>query len=217
MFGQVLYTQWKWARTEVLACVFAAFLLPTCILKVAVVGTTDYSVARMLATISYTGGFFVFLAFACAAGFAVRPYLADQALKHVYALSLPVAWPTFLRYRFMAGAVLLIAPTVAVFFGAWLAAITATIPSTLHAYPAGLAFRFYLSAIEMYAAIFLLQHVAGKHATRVVIGVIAVLVVIELSSKLLGWNDAWIWLWDHLSTWPGPLETLTARWMMIDV
>ena len=196
---------------------FAAFFLPTCILKIAVIGTNDYSVASMLATISYTGAFFVLLAFACAVGFAVRPYLADQALRHVYALSLPVTWPTFLRYRFLAGAVLLLAPTIAVFFGAWLAAITATVPATLHAYPAGLAFRFYLSALEMYAAVFLLQHAAGKNATRVVIGLLALLVVIELASKMLGWTDAWIWLWDHLATWPGPLETLTARWMMIDV
>jgi hypothetical protein len=217
MFGQMLFTQWKWARTEVLAYVFAAFLLPTCILKVAVAGMNDYSISRMLATVSMTGGFFVFLAFTCAAGFAVRPYLADQALKHVYALSLPVTWPTFLRYRFAAGAVLLVAPTVAVFFGAWLAAATASLPPTLHAYPVGLALRFYLSALEMYAAIFLLQHLAGKHAARVVIGLIAILVVAELSSRVLGWNDAWMWLWDHLSTWPGPLETLTARWMIIDV
>jgi hypothetical protein len=217
MFGQMLFTQWKWARTEILAYTFAAFLVPTCILKVAIADMSDYSVSRMLGTISATGGFFVFLAFVCAVGFAVRPYLADQSLKHVYALSLPIAWPTFLRYRFMAGAVLLLAPTAAVFLGAWLAAITASIPSTLHAYPLGLSFRFYLSALEIYAAVFLLQHAAGKHATRVVIGIIAMLVIVELASRMLGWSDAWIWIWDHLSIWPGPFETLTARWMMIDV
>jgi hypothetical protein len=213
----MLYTQWKWARTEMLAYTFGAFLVPTVILKIAVTGTSDRSVAGMLTTISATGAFFVFLAFVCAIGFAVRPYLVDQALKHVYALSLPVPWSTFLRYRFLAGAVLLLAPAVAVFMGAGLAALTATIPSTLHAYPFGIATRFYLSALEVYAATFLLQYVAGKHAVRVVLGILAFLVVVELASRLLGWNDAWLWIWDHLADWPGPLDTLTARWMMIDV
>ena len=158
-----------------------------------------------------------FFAFVCAIGFAVRPYLADQALKHVYALSLPVPWARFLRYRFMAGAILLIAPTVAVYMGATLATMTAAVPATLHTYPFGLAVRFYLSALEIYAATFLLQYVTGKYAVRVVLTIIGVLVVAELGGRMLGMSDAWVWLWDHLTTLPGPLETLTARWMMIDV
>ena len=217
MFGQMLYTQWKWARTEMLAYTLAAFLVPTVILKLAVTGTSDRSVAGMLTTITATGAFFVFLAFVCAIGFSVRPYLADQALKHVYALSLPVPWSTFLRYRFLAGAVLLIAPAVAVFMGAGLAALTAIVPPTLHAYPAGIAVRFYLSALEVYAATFLLQYVAGKHAVRVVFVIFGALALVEVVSHTLGLSDAWLWMWDHLSTWPGPLDTLTARWMMIDV
>jgi hypothetical protein len=217
MFRQVLFTQWRWARTEMLAYTIGAFLVPTVILKLAVSGLDDYGIGSMLTAVAAAGGFFVFLAFVCAIGFAVRPYLADQAVKHVYALSLPVPWATFLRYRFMAGAVLLIAPAVAVFMGAALATMTAAIPPTLHAYPFGIAARFYLSALEIYAATFLLQYVAGKNAVRIVLGVIGLLVVIELGGRLLGLTDAWVWLWDHLTTLQGPLETLTARWMMIDV
>jgi hypothetical protein len=217
MFRQVLFTQWKWARTEMFAYTIGAFLIPTAILKIAVNGLDDYSVGSMLTAVAAAGGFFVFLAAVCAIGFAVRPYLADQALKHVYALSLPLPWATFLRFRFMAGAILLIAPTVAVYMGAALATMTAVIPPTLHTYPFGIAVRFYLTALEIYAATFLLQYIAGKNAVRVVLGIIGVLVVVELGGRILGMNDAWVWLWDHMTTLPGPLETLTARWMMIDV
>jgi hypothetical protein len=217
MFRQMLFTQWKWARTELLAYTLGAFLIPTAILKISVSGMDDYSVGGMLTTVAAAGAFFVFLAFVCAIGLAVRPYLADQALKHVYALSLPVRWSTFLRYRFMAGAVLLIAPAIAVYMGAGLAAMTAAVPPTLHAYPFGLAVRFYLSALEIYAATFLLQYVAGKNAVRVVLALIGILVAIELGSRLFTVTDAWVWMWDHATSWPGPLQTLTARWMMIDV
>lgn len=217
MFGQVLYTQWKWARTELLAYTLGACAVPMIILKIGVNVMGDPGVTGTLAAVAAAGGFFVFLAFVCAIGLAVRPYLADQALKHVYALSLPVPWATLLRYRFLAGAILLLAPTLAVFLGAWLAAMTTSMPPTLHAYPVGIAVRFLLSALEIYAATFLLQYVAGKHAVRVVLGIVAALVVAELASRLFGWSDAWIWLWDHLTTWPGPFQTLTARWMMIDV
>ena len=217
MFGQVLYTQWKWARMELFAYTLGAFLVPTAIMKVAVSGVGDTSVSGTLSLVAGAGGFFVFLAFVCAVGLSVRPYLADQALKHVYALSLPVPWSTFMRYRFLAGAVLLVAPTVAVFMGAALAAWTASIPPTLHAYPGGIAVRFYLSALEIYAATFLLQYFAGKNAVRVVLVFFGALVIAELAGRMFGWGDAWSWLWDHLVAWPGPLDTLTARWMMIDV
>ena len=217
MFKQVLYTQWKWARTEMLAYTLGAFLVPTAIMKVSVNGFTDASVSGVLSMVAGAGAFFVFLAFVCAVGLAVRPYLIDQALKHVYALSLPVRWSTFLRYRFFAGAILLLAPTIAVLMGAALAAWTAVIPATLHAYPVGIAVRFYLSALEIYAATFLLQYTAGKHAVRVVLGIIGALVIAELAGRMFGWGDAWTWLWDNLANWPGPLDTLTARWMMIDV
>jgi hypothetical protein len=217
MFGQVLYTQWKWSKTELFAYTLGAFLVPTAIMKVAVGGFNDASISGTLAAVASAGAFFVFLAFVCAVGLSVRPYIADQALKHVYALSLPVQWSTFLRYRFMAGAVLLIAPTVAVFMGSALAAWTASIPPTLHAYPAGIAVRFYLTALEIYAATFLLQYFAGKNAVRVVLAIFGALVVAELAGRMFGWGDAWTWLWDRLMTWPGPFDTMSARWMMIDV
>ena len=34
MFGQVLYTQWKWAKTELFLYVLAAFLVPTIIIRI---------------------------------------------------------------------------------------------------------------------------------------------------------------------------------------
>ncbi|HEV8410138.1 MAG TPA: hypothetical protein VGQ30_06495, partial [Gemmatimonadaceae bacterium] len=177
MFKQVLYTQWKWARMELLAYTLGAFLVPTAIMKIAVNGFNNSTVAGTLSLVAGAGGFFVFLAFVCAVGLAVRPYLIDQALKHVYSLSLPVPWSTFLGYRFLAGAVLLIAPAIAVLMGAALAAWTVAVPPTLHAYPVGMAVRFYFSALEIYSATFLLQYLAGKNAVRVVLVIFGALVI----------------------------------------
>ena len=43
MFAQVLYTQWKWARTELLLYVLAGFLIPTMIIRIGLAYTEAYS------------------------------------------------------------------------------------------------------------------------------------------------------------------------------
>ena len=217
MFRQMLFVQWKWARTELIAYALLGFLAPTGILKAAMAGTDDASVGSLLSAVAGAGVFFGFLAFVCALGFSVRPWLADQALKHVYALSLPVTWSTFVRYRFLAGATLLIVPTLAMWAGGALAISTAALPPTLHAYPGGVAMRFLLSALVMYAAIFLLQYAAGKNAVRIALLLIAGLLSIEALSQMLGHGSALVDAWNVVTTWPGPFETLSARWMLIDV
>ena len=217
MFAQVLYVQWKWARTELLAYAMLAFLAPVLMLKIAMANTDDSSVGLFLGVVTGTGVFFVFLAFACAVGFSVRPWLADQALKHVYALSLPVPWSAFVRYRFLAGALLLTVPTVCVWAGGVLAVASSTLPPTLHAYPGGIAVRFLCSALVFYAATFLLQYAAGRNAARVVLLSLLALLLVESFGRVLGLGSAFEYTWNLFTSWPGPFETLSARWMLIDV
>jgi hypothetical protein len=217
MFGQVLYTQWKWARTELFLYVLAAFLVPTIIVRIGIAEVDSYSIPNVLGVMGFAGAFFGTLSIVCAFGLAWRPYIIDSSLRHVGPLSLPVPWATFVGLRFLAGATLLLAPTIAVWLGGVLATATTVIPPTLHAYPGGVALRFLFAALVAYAAGFLLQYVAGKHAVRVAIGLFFAVVLIALASSLLGYDSMLPKAWNVLTTWPGPFSIFNARWMLIDV
>ncbi len=217
MFRQVLFTQWKWARTELFLYVIAGFLVPTIIIRVGFSFVDSYSTSSVLSVGQYAGVFFGGLAMLAAVGLAWRPYIIDAALKHVGPLSLPVPWAMFVRLRFVAGAVLMLIPTIAVWIGSIAATAAAPIPPTLHAYPTGLAIRFYLSALTAYAAAFLLQYVAGRNATRVAVAILLVVALMETGSALLGFHSPMVGAWNVLTTWPGPFSTFSGIWMLIDV
>jgi hypothetical protein len=217
MFGQVLYTQWKWARTELFLYVLAAFFVPTIIVRVGLSQVDAYSIPSTLGVMGFAAAFFGCLALVCAFGLAWRPYIIDAQLRHVGPLSLPVPWATFVRLRFLAGATLLLAPAIAVWLGGVLATAATAVPPTLHAYPGGVALRFLFASLVAYGAGFLLQYVAGKHAVRVAIGLFFAVVLIALAASLLGYDNMLIKAWNVLTTWPGPFSIFNARWMLIDV
>jgi hypothetical protein len=217
MFGQVLFTQWKWARTELFLYVLAAFLIPVLIIRIGFSYIDVYAIRSVLSVGSYAGLFFGSLAVLCALGLAWRPYILDAGLKHVGPLSLPVSWATFVRMRFLAGAALLLIPTTAVWIGGVLATASVTLPATLHAYPGGIAIRFLFAALVAYSAAFLLQYVAGRHATRVAVIALFAVLLAMLIAMLIGYNDAFAGVWHALGTWPGPFAVFNARWMLIDV
>jgi hypothetical protein len=217
MFGQVLYTQWKWARTELFLYVLAAFLVPTVIIRIGYSQVDVYSISNVLGVMGFAGVFFGVLALACAFGLAWRPYIIDASLRHVGPLSLPVPWATFVRLRFLAGATLLLIPTIAVLLGGVIATATSAIPPTLHAYPGGVAIRFLFASLIAYSAGFLLQYVAGRHAVRVAIGLFFLVIAVELAVTLLGYESLVLRVWNVFTTWPGPFSIFNARWMLIDV
>jgi len=217
MFGQVLYTQWKWARTELFLYVLGAFLVPTIIIRIGFSYVDTYSIRSVLGVGTFAGIFFAALAMLCAFGLAWRPYILDAGLKHVGPLSLPISWGEFVKLRFLAGATLLLIPALAVWFGGLLATASVTVPPTLHAYPGGLAIRFYLASLVAYAAAFLLQYLAGKHAVRVAVIFLIVVAVVELSSQFFGYGSVLEGAWNVLTNWPGPFSAFAARWMLIDV
>jgi hypothetical protein len=217
MFAQVLYTQWKWARTELFLYVLGAFLIPTIIIRVGFSYVDTYSIRSVLDVGTLASFFFAALAMLCAFGLAWRPYILDAGLKHVGPLSLPISWGRFVRLRFVAGATLLLIPAVAVWFGGLLATASVTVPPTLHSYPGSLAVRFYLASLVAYAAAFLLQYVAGKHAVRVALILLVIISLAEIMSQMLGYSSIIAGAWNLLTNWPGPFSVFAARWMLIDV
>jgi len=217
MFAQILYTQWKWAKTELFLYVLGAFLIPTIILRIGFSYVDTYAIRAVLGVGTIAGIFFASLAVVCACGLAWRPYVLDAGLKHVGPLSLPISWAEFVRLRFLAGATLLLIPAVAVWFGGVLATASVTVPSTLHAYPGGLAIRFYFASLVAYAGAFMVQYIAGKHAVRVVLIVLLAVAGIEVAGQFFGANSFVGGAWDVLTNWPGPFAVFAARWMLIDV
>lgn len=217
MFAQVLYTQWKWQRTELFAMVLAAFLIPTLVLRVGTTFVDGYAISSVLGVVVLAGVFFATLAMASAFALAWRPYIIDQSLRHVGPLSLPIPWPEFVRLRFMAGATLLLIPTLAVWIGGIIATTVSAIPPTLHAYPGGVALRFLFASLVAYSAGFLLQYLAGRHAVRVALFIFFAALVIGLGTAMLGYDSALGKVWETLTTWPGPFSIFNTRWMLIDV
>lgn len=217
MFRQMLYTQWKWSRTELFFCVVLAFLVPTMIIRIGYTAVDVYAVSSVLSIMGFAGVFFGSLAVVTAFSLAWRPWVVDAALRHVGPLSLPVAWPAFVRMRFLAGAALLLVPTLAVWIGGILATTTTPIPPTLHAYPGGVALRFLVASFVAYAGGFFLQYVAGKHAVKVAVALVIGIALMELAANLLGYESVAVRFWNVLTNWPGPLAVFNVRWMLIDV
>lgn len=217
MFAQVLYTQWKWQRTELFAMVLAAFLVPTLVLRIGFEFVDGYAISNVLGVVGWTAVFFATLAMFSAFALAWRPYVIDQSLRHVGPLSLPIRWPEFVRLRFMAGATLLLIPALAVWIGGIIATTVSAIPPTLHAYPGGVALRFLLASLVAYSFGFLLQYVAGKHAVRVALFIFFGAIMIGIAAAMLGFDSAIGKAFDALTTWPGPFSIFNARWMLIDV
>ena len=217
MFRQTLFTQWKWARLELVFYVLTAFGVPAILINVRPYFGYDSSVTGWMEVSKLGALFFISLAFVCGASLAAGPWVKDNSGRHIYAMSLPVAWPTFVRLRFLAGATLLAVPAVALFLGSLVAAASANLPATLHAYPAGITLRWYLSALLFYGLAFALQYLAGRSAAKVAVIIMFAVGAVEIAAQLVGFHSPTAALWMLLTSWPGPLDTLTARWMLIDV
>ena len=217
MFRAILYTQWKWSRFPLLLGVLAGFALPLLSVQ-RVSNVTDYWQTRtMLASVQAWGILYPILAASLALLVAALAWAADHRGRHVYPLSLPVPRWHYVLLRFGAGLVLLAAPVVAVWIGGLLASSTVTIPTGLHAYPTMLAARFALAVFVTYA-----QWDASATAVQVaagyVLGALAAVLVVEVIANAAG---AHVSLLENLLlalvVWPGPLDVLTGRWMLIDV
>lgn len=217
MYRAMLNVQWAWARMELGVYSAVGFVLPVLALKVMNTSGNEQSIGSMLSASTATGIFLAVLAFLAGTTLAARPWILDNSRNHVLALSLPVAWPRFVQLRFLAGATLIAVPTVGVWLGGLVAALAVDIPSTLHVYPASIAVRFLGAGLVFYAIAFAIQYLGGRRAPMIVASALLAWLVFEVVSQAFGFGSITIGAWNLLSKWPGPLEMITARWMLVDV
>jgi hypothetical protein len=217
MFRAILYTQWKWSRLPLLLSVLAGFALPVLSVQ-RVSGVTGYWATRtMLASVQAWGMLYPILGATLGLLVGALAWAADHRGRHVYALSLPVARWHYALLRFGAGLVLLAAPVLAVWIGGIVATATVTIPTGLHAYPTMLAARFALAVFVTYALFFAISAGTVRMASYV-LGALAVVLVVEVVANAAGAHVSLVErFFLALVVWPGPLELLTGRWMLIDV
>lgn len=220
MLRLMLFTQWKWSKLELGLYSVIAFVVPVIVMKALTLGDTATTgiipISSLLSASAGTGVILLIVAALCAVSLAVRPWMTDHARGYVFALSLPLRWSAFVRLRFLAGAALLLAPALGVWFGGILAAAALPIPSSLHAYPTSIAARFLGSALVLYGAAFAFQYLAGRRAVKLAAGGLIALVVVELIAQMMHVASPSVILWNAATTWPGPFSVMTSRWMLID-
>src|SRR6266702_209143 len=184
MFRVMLYSQWKWSRLIVALGSIAAFALP--IVSVQGAARADSNPLRageLLQAVQAWGTLYPLLAAALGLLVAIATWAPDHRGRHVHALTLPLPRWRYVLLRFAAGMTLLAVPIAAVSVGALLAALTATIPSGLQAYPLALSLRFALAVLVAYAVFFAIS--AGTARTAgIILGVIAALVVVQVVASI---------------------------------
>jgi hypothetical protein len=221
MYTQVLKAQWLAARLPVVLLAVLGFALP--LLTVTYGGSLENApterVAQWLFASQKIGVLIPGLALLVGLLLGIGAWAADHAGKHVYALSLPVPRPMYVLLRFAAGATLLAAPVVALGIGSLVAALSVKLPSGIHAYPLQLTVRFALASLVCYAIFFAIS-IATRRAALAVLGVICGVVLADVlvsSLDLQAGAAVTGWLFNALTTWPGPLAILMGRWALFDV
>lgn len=221
MYTQVLKAQWLAARLPVVLLAVLGFALP--LLTVTYGGSLENApterVAQWLFASQKIGVLIPGLALLVGLLLGIGAWAADHAGKHVYALSLPVPRPMYVLLRFAAGATLLAAPVVALGIGSLVAALSVQLPSGIHAYPLQLTVRFALASLVCYAIFFAIS-IATRRAALAVLGVICGVVLADVlvsSLDLQAGAAVTGWLFNALTTWPGPLAILMGRWALFDV
>ena len=221
MYKEVLKAQWLAARLPVVLLAVLAFALP--LLTVTYGGSLENApteqVAQWLFAAQRIGLLIPGLALLVGLLLGIGAWAPDHLGKHVYALALPVPRSMYVMLRFAAGATLLCAPVVAIAIGALIASLSVSLPSGLHAYPVQLTVRFALAALVCYAIFFAIS-IATRQAALAVLGIICGIVLADiLISSLNLRNSVSVtgWLFNLLTTWPGPLAILMGRWALFDV
>lgn len=224
MFRPMLFIHWKQIRWGLLPFVVAAFALP--LLSVQGLGAmgSNREAYRAIAAAEVWLPVFPVLAAALGITLALSAWNWDHQLKHVYALSLPLARWEYVLLKMGAGAVLALVPTVAFWLGAHFAANSVSLPVGLHVYPNQLAMRFLLAVLVSYAALF----AAGAGTVRTTVAVVTGLFALLILAGLLGdvalglfpalahWDPSG-WILTHMVEKPGPFSVFTGNWSLIDV
>lgn len=220
MFRAVFSTQLKWTRPAILLAVLIAGYIPVETLRSNPWKTTGtYHIPTLYLSITSASAEYQLLALAVAVIVAISSWQADSQKQHVYAMSLPIPRGQFVLLRFGAGAALLgiVAAAVGLFGG--IATSIAPLPPMMHAYPVGLALRFWLGALIPFALIFALLASNPKRVRLVVIGLVTV-VAVDLLLAGFGATERPVvggWLLDRIYANGGPLSAFLNKWMLVDV
>lgn len=220
MFRAVLYTQWKWSRPAILLAALVAGYIPVAALRAMPYKSEDtYYIPALYRDITAASTYYQWLALFVAVIVAISAWQADGQRQHVYALSLPVPRWRFVLLRFGAGAALLsmVAAAVGLFGG--VAAAIAPLPPMLHAYPVGLAVRFWLGSLIPFGLIFALL-VSNPKRVRLVVAGVATIVVVDMALAAMGLIEKPVVLgtfFDAVYSGRGPLAAFLSKWMLVDV
>ena len=218
MFGQILYTQVKWTRSTLAVLSIVAFALPAGLWRLSHDSYFETATAmEVMRGFEVLGPALVLLAFFSGFMAVAQPWAVDAAARHVYPLSLPVAWSRYVGMRFGAGALLTLIPTAALWLGCLLVLSMIDLPATLNAYPGTLALRFLLGALLSYAGVFAVQYISGRKAAHVLLAMMLIVATIALASEFSGNTKTLVRLLDYLFHSPGPLAVFGESWMLIDV
>ncbi|MHB1096444.1 MAG: hypothetical protein ACYC3F_09735 [Gemmatimonadaceae bacterium] len=220
MFRAVLYTQWKWSRPAILLAVLVAGYIPVAALRSMPYKSADtYYIPMLYQSITAASMYYQWLALFVAVIVAISAWQADGQRQHVYALSLPVPRWRFVLLRFGAGAALLgvVAAAVGLFGG--VAAAIAPLPPMLHAYPIGLAVRFWLGSLIPFGLIFALL-VSNPRRVRLVVAGVATIIVVDMALATIGVIEKPVvfgTIVDAIYSGRGPLAAFLSKWMLVDV
>lgn len=218
MFKQILFTQWRWGAGIALFAAIAGFAIPVAsVQNLGASFATRWEVASLMSSMQGWGYLYPMLATVAGLTMAITAWANDHQGRHVYALSLPVPRWHYVLLRFTAGAILLAPAVIGVWVGGLVAAVSITLPTGLHAYPAAIALRFALAALLMYAFIFAVGSGTKRTATWVFGSWLGILLVHVLLKAVTTRFDLLDWIFSGLGNWPGPLELFAAAWMLINV
>lgn len=223
MMRQMLALHWKAARWGLMPWVVAAFGVPFLIAGRIDTGpgASNEALWQPVATLS---PLFPLMAVAAGATVALTAWSWDHRAGHVYALALPVTRWKYASSKFLAGLALAAIPAVSLAVGGAMAAGTVQLPDLVQAYPAALAFRFYLATLAAYGLLFALA--AGTMRTAVIVltvtvgGVVLGDGVVEFAARVVPALEG-VRVTDLLidvATRPAsPFRVFSGNWFLFDV
>jgi hypothetical protein len=217
MFAMILRTHWKWTRLLVGGIALLAFLMPALAWRLSGIGSRIVGPTQLIDGLTLVGPMLAFLALLGAFVLAVYPWTLDAETKHVYPLTLPITWTRYVGMRYLAGALTMILPAIALYIGCRFALSFIELPPLLRAYPGALSVRFLLAALVAYSVTFALQYLAGRRATLVALLIMLGFALLITGLELFGARGAGNAIGEFLFQWPGPFGIFSQSWVLIDV
>ena len=228
MYQPMLFLHWKQIRVGLIPLALASFGFPLLMVQGlgSVPGLAGPSLDAFRLARDFAGwsGFFPVLAAAIGMTLALSAWNWDHQLKHVYALSLPMARWEYAMLKMGAGAALALVPAAALWLGAHLAVASVTIPDGLHAYPNQLALRFLIAILLSYAVIFAMAAGTIKTTIWVASAFFGFLILSAISADYLAQHfvlfqqqNPFSWVMHWLFNSRGPFEVFNGHWVLIDV